>query len=74
MHFTDDHLKRNEILCFSFSHFCPAISVKYLHHNIVITLKRKLTFPHGESHAGSPGLLAFHSAKSRSDFFSPLEA
>ena len=29
------------------------------------------TFPQGESHAGSPGLLAFHKAKSRSDFLSP---
>ena len=29
------------------------------------------TFPQGESQAGSPGLLAFQSAKSRSDFLSP---
>lgn len=30
-----------------------------------------LTFPHGESHDGSPGLDAFHRAKSLGDFFSP---
>lgn len=28
------------------------------------------TFPHGESHEGSPGLDAFHKAKSLGDFFS----
>lgn len=28
------------------------------------------TFPHGESHDGSPGLDAFHKAKSLGDFFS----
>lgn len=31
---------------------------------------RGLTFPHGESHDGSPGLDAFHKAKSLGDFFS----
>lgn len=29
-----------------------------------------LTFPHGESQDGSPGLEAFHKAKSLGDFFS----
>lgn len=33
-------------------------------------LRRDLTFPHGESHDGSPGLDAFHRAKSLGDFFS----
>ena len=34
-------------------------------------LTERSTFPQGESQAGSPGLLAFHKAKSRSDFLSP---
>ena len=39
----------------------------YVVPNIAVTL----TLPQGESQAGSPGLLAFHKAKSLSDLFSP---
>ena len=35
------------------------------------TENRPLTFPHGESQDGSPGLDAFHTAKSLTLFFSP---
>lgn len=35
-----------------------------------ISVEQGLTFPQGESHEGSPGLEAFHRAKSLGDFFS----
>lgn len=38
--------------------------------SIILWWSSGLTFPQGESHEGSPGLEAFHSAKSLGDFFS----
>ena len=50
--------------------FPQGCCLPFLRDVVYLSPGMSFTFPQGESQAGSPGLLAFQSAKSRSDFLS----